>query len=160
MCGAQGGLPTARAKKTVQDNHLIRPRSQVSIHHLWKRNGYHICMQMHIISIHAFYHISYCLHLYTFQLCFFRDVFGHKITYRGTVAPRGPATKLHHATHPRRLRCHAPQWRWYLRPNEMQIKTKASWWFQPIWKIFYSQIGSFPQVEVKIKNVWNHHLGR
>ena len=21
-----------------------------------------------------------------------------------------------------------------------------------------SQIGSFPQVEVKIKNIWNHHL--
>ena len=24
-------------------------------------------------------------------------------------------------------------------------------WFQPIWKILYSQIGSFPQVRVKIK---------
>ena len=30
--------------------------------------------------------------------------------------------------------------------------------FQPFWKISYSQIGSFPQVKVKIKNVWNHHL--
>ena len=56
----------------------------------------------------------------------------------------------------------------------------SSWWFQPIWKILVkfftpsashqtsaatcscweniSQIGSFPQVGVKIKNVWNHHL--
>ena len=33
----------------------------------------------------------------------------------------------------------------------------TSWWFQPIWKILYSQIGSFPQVEVKTKKTWNHH---
>ncbi len=32
----------------------------------------------------------------------------------------------------------------------------SSWWFQPIWKNF--QIGSFPQVRVKIRNLWNHHL--
>ena len=32
----------------------------------------------------------------------------------------------------------------------------TSWWFQPIWKILYSQIGHLPQVGVKIKNVWNH----
>ena len=62
-------------------------------------------MHLHTCILSHFY----CLHLYTFQLCFFHDVFGHKITYRGTVAPRGPATKSHHATHPRRLRCHAPQ---------------------------------------------------
>ena len=31
----------------------------------------------------------------------------------------------------------------------------TTWWFQPIWK---SQIGSFLQVGVTIKNVWNHHL--
>ena len=32
-----------------------------------------------------------------------------------------------------------------------------SWWFQPTWKKI-SQIGSFPQVGVKIKNIWNFHL--
>ena len=31
------------------------------------------------------------------------------------------------------------------------IGSWSSWWFQPIWKILYSQIGSFPQVGVKIK---------
>ncbi len=33
----------------------------------------------------------------------------------------------------------------------------TSWWFQPIW-FFFSQIGSFPPLGVRIKNVWNHHL--
>ena len=34
----------------------------------------------------------------------------------------------------------------------------ASWWFQPLWKNI-SQIGDLPQIiEVKIKNIWNHHL--
>ena len=32
-----------------------------------------------------------------------------------------------------------------------------SWWFQPIWKILV-KTGSLPQVGVKIKNIWNHHL--
>ena len=27
----------------------------------------------------------------------------------------------------------------------------SSWWFQPIWKISYNQIGSFPQIGMKIK---------
>ena len=31
----------------------------------------------------------------------------------------------------------------------------TGWWFQRTWKT--SQIGSFPQVGVKIKNCWNHH---
>ena len=31
-------------------------------------------------------------------------------------------------------------------------------WFQPLWKILYSQIGHLPQVGMKIKNIWNHHL--
>ena len=31
-------------------------------------------------------------------------------------------------------------------------------WNQPICNILYSQIGSFPRVEVKIKHCWNHHL--
>ncbi len=40
---------------------------------------------------------------------------------------------------------------------------REKWWFvnwvpQPIWKINISQIGSFPQVGVKIKKKWNHHL--
>ncbi len=34
-----------------------------------------------------------------------------------------------------------------------------SWWFQPIWKILIRQLGSFHQVGVNIKNIWNHHLG-
>ena len=33
----------------------------------------------------------------------------------------------------------------------------SSWWFQPSWKII-SQLGSFPQVGMKIQNIWNHHL--
>ena len=35
----------------------------------------------------------------------------------------------------------------------------TSWWFQPSWKILVKldQIGSSPQVGVKIKNLWNHH---
>ena len=36
-------------------------------------------------------------------------------------------------------------------------KLIPSWWFQPIWKISISQIGSFHQVGVKINNMWNHH---
>ena len=32
-----------------------------------------------------------------------------------------------------------------------------SWWFQPILENI-SQIGSSPQLGVKIKNLWNHHL--
>ena len=37
------------------------------------------------------------------------------------------------------------------------VSTVSSWWFQPVWKKF-SQIGNMPQVGVKIKNIWNHHL--
>ena len=36
------------------------------------------------------------------------------------------------------------------------MKQKPGWWFQPLWKILV-KIGSFPQVGVKIKNIWNHH---
>ena len=39
-----------------------------------------------------------------------------------------------------------------------QVLTLPSWWFQPFWKIYISQIGNLPQVGVKIKNIWNHHL--
>ena len=48
---------------------------------------------------------------------------------------------------PRDFRCFSTRkcgWRW------------SSWWFQPIWKILYSQIGSSPQVIVQITNIWNH----
>ena len=40
--------------------------------------------------------------------------------------------------------------------------SRNSWWFQSIWKKYSSQIGSFSQVRVKIKNVWNHlgHVSR
>ena len=33
----------------------------------------------------------------------------------------------------------------------------SGWWLQPIWKNI-SQDGNLPQIGVKIKNVWNHHL--
>ena len=35
--------------------------------------------------------------------------------------------------------------------------TETSWWFQPIWKILV-KLDHFPQVEVKIKQIWNHQL--
>lgn len=47
--------------------------------------------------------------------------------------------------------------RWSIGGWEKQ-KLYTTWWFQPVWKILNSQIGSFPQENVKIKNVWNHHL--
>ena len=37
-------------------------------------------------------------------------------------------------------------------------KLISGWWFQPIWKILESKWGSFPQIGVKIKNIWNRHL--
>ena len=37
------------------------------------------------------------------------------------------------------------------------LQTSTSWWFQPIWKIWV-KLNHFPQVGVKIKNIWNHHL--
>ena len=37
-------------------------------------------------------------------------------------------------------------------PNSETSQT--SWWFQPLWKNI-SQIGSFPQVGMKIKHIWN-----
>ena len=33
----------------------------------------------------------------------------------------------------------------------------TSWWFQPIWKVLV-KMGIFPQIGVKIENIWNHHL--
>ena len=46
---------------------------------------------------------------------------------------------------------------WYsLIPPRWEIKWPiSSWWFQPIWKIV-SQIGSFPQIGMNIKSIWNH----
>ena len=35
----------------------------------------------------------------------------------------------------------------------------TGWWFQPLWRIF-RQFGSFPQVGMKIKNIWNHRSCR
>ena len=38
------------------------------------------------------------------------------------------------------------------------VKPSSRWWLnQPIWK-YARQIGSCPQVGVKIKNIWNHYL--
>ena len=34
----------------------------------------------------------------------------------------------------------------------------SSWWFKPSHLKYICQIGSYPQVEVIIKNIWNHHL--
>ena len=57
----------------------------------------------------------------------------------GSQVPRGPSRKFT-VVHPG--------------PNPV-----SSWWFhQSIWKIT-SQIGSSPQVGMKIQNDWNHHLG-
>ena len=33
----------------------------------------------------------------------------------------------------------------------------SCWWFQPIWRK-YKQNRNLPQIGVKIKNIWNHHL--
>ncbi len=38
------------------------------------------------------------------------------------------------------------------------IKCLSGGWTNPTWNICASQIGSFPQVGVKIKKYWNHHL--
>ena len=119
-----------------------------------KRLPYKCICKCILNSIYAFYHISYCLHLYyTFQLCFFHDVFwpssnhlprhcstagtSHKVTSCNTSkafkVPRTAMTVVPAA----KVRC--------------TYKTEASWWLnQPIWKIWYSQIGSFHQVEVNI----------
>ena len=37
------------------------------------------------------------------------------------------------------------------------INKMSSWWFQPLWKILYSQNGNLPQIGMKLKNIWNHH---
>ena len=34
----------------------------------------------------------------------------------------------------------------------------SSWWFQPIWKISYSQNGNLPQIGMNIKSIWNHQV--
>ena len=34
----------------------------------------------------------------------------------------------------------------------------TSWWFQPISKKYARQNGSFPEIGVNIKNIWNHQL--
>ena len=45
--------------------------------------------------------------------------------------------------------------------NKIQATHTTSWWLnQPVWKKNVSQIGSFPQVGIKLKNVWNHHLDK
>ncbi len=45
-----------------------------------------------------------------------------------------------------------------LSPFPVVLSTlKTSWWFQPIPKILV-KLDHFPQVWLKIKNVWNHHL--
>ena len=52
-----------------------------------------------------------------------------------------------------------PRWRWPLphtirgtgRFTYMNGWCLSSWWFQPIWKILYSQNGNLPQIGVKIK---------
>ena len=41
--------------------------------------------------------------------------------------------------------------------TESVQQKNPTWWFQPIWKILV-KMGSFPQVRVQIKHIWNHHL--
>ena len=38
-------------------------------------------------------------------------------------------------------------------------KHATGWWFQPIWKIWVN-MGNLPQIEMKIKSVSNHQLGK
>ena len=38
------------------------------------------------------------------------------------------------------------------------ILTISSWWLNHPFEKYARQIGSFPQVGGKIKNIWNHHL--
>ena len=45
----------------------------------------------------------------------------------------------------------------YPASNKESSQLMTSWWFQPLWKILYSQNGNLPQLVVKIKNTWNHH---
>ena len=49
---------------------------------------------------------------------------------------------------------------WWFRnlPKQLRlvVEIPSTWWFQPPLKNI-SQIGSFPQVGVQIKNLWNHH---
>ena len=52
---------------------------------------------------------------------------------------------------------YAPSWHWQIWYLEAYT-TFASWWFQPVWNISYSQNGNLPQRGVKLKNIWNHHL--
>ena len=41
--------------------------------------------------------------------------------------------------------------------NVFLVKCRPGWWFQPPWKIVV-KLDHFPQVGVKTKNIWNHHL--
>ena len=45
----------------------------------------------------------------------------------------------------------AAKWKIY-----QEIRT--GWWFQPLWKILV-KLDHLPQIGMKIKNIWNHHLG-
>ena len=40
------------------------------------------------------------------------------------------------------------------------MKSSSSWWFQVPTHLnkYARQIGSFPQIGVNIRNIWNHHL--
>ena len=45
----------------------------------------------------------------------------------------------------------------HLKKAEKNKTSEAGWWFQPILKNI-SQIGSFPQIGMKMKDIWNHHV--
>ena len=46
-------------------------------------------------------------------------------------------------------------------PWKNQWEWQAGWWLnQPIWKICSSKWVHLPQIGVKIKNIWDHHLAR
>ena len=41
--------------------------------------------------------------------------------------------------------------------NGSKYRDYTGWWFQPIPKILV-KLEIFPQIGMKIKNIWNHHL--
>ena len=46
---------------------------------------------------------------------------------------------------------------WLVGPPSAK-NNRASWWLSHPSEKYARQIGSFPQVRMKIKNIWNHHL--
>ena len=81
------------------------------------------------------------------------------------IASRSKALECHAFPHRVGSDVRASSWQRFSVQNHVATRLssipigqgKIGWWFQPIWKLYSSQIGSFPQIGVKIKNIWNHH---